>query len=674
MSREDSPTLFLWILGRSVPRAQRPYNGVSEFWLSWILSFASLQTTNSRFLPGAVKVSGSSSPRVRRYGIAICSNHKYAPFFNRRNREFLIVQRPWAVLAISLIAAGCCMQRTALLAQSTDDQDFASEAFAASSAVPLDSWVYPAFDRLNALGYSLTALEGMRPWTRLQCARLVAEAQRSLDTQADQANPEALRLAIMLAQEFSYEFELLHGSQNRSTGIASVYWRATQIAGPPLRDSYHFAQTISDDFGRPYGQGFNSIAGTQLHAEYGPFAIALRGEFQQSRSLFAYNSTALNAIAEIDSLPAQPLPAISGYDRMRPVEATVSMKLMGWQTTFGEQSQWWGQSRTNSLILSNNAEAPVVLLIQKDRPVQLPWIFAYLGKINNTFFVGELRGHHYVRGPYPTSILYGSAAKTLNPQPFIWGEHLDFKMSPNLEFGFEISCMWAGYGRPATIATWLHTFSFVGSAQKFDPGKRYGGFQFSYRLPGLRYVSIFTDSMANDEPTPIDYPTKSAMNPGIYIARLPRLHQIDARVEAVYTNIPNYADGVGAVYFNGHYADGYRNAGQLMGSWVGRAGTGISAQSTYWFSGVNKIDFSMRRQFNDRHMLGGGDLTDFSAHSLWRFRGPWQLEGSLTAERWRFPILQSSSRNNVTATFGVTYSPPYKSAKSSRTGTAWNSQ
>jgi len=128
------------------------------------------------------------------------------------------------------------------------------------------------------------------------------------------------------------------------------------------------------------------------------------------------------------------------------------------------------------------------------------------------------------------------------------------------------------------------------------------------------------------------------------------------------------------VYFNGHYADGYRNAGQLMGSWVGRAGTGISAQSTYWFSGVNKIDFSMRRQFNDRHMLGGGDLTDFSAHSLWRFRGPWQLEGSLTAERWRFPILQSSSRNNVTATFGVTYSPPYKSAKSSRTGTAWNSQ
>jgi len=524
--------------------------------------------------------------------------------------------------------------------------------------------VYPAFDRLNALGYSLSALQGMRPWTRLQCARLVEEAQQSLDSQADEADPDALRLVHRLAQEFAYEIELLHGLPNRSLGVASVYLRATQIAGPPLRDSFHFAQTISDDFGRPYGQGFNSISGTEVHAEYGPFAIALRGEFQQARSLFAYNSSALNAIANMDELPVQPLPGITALDRMRPVEATVSLKLLGWQATFGEQSQWWGQSRTNSLILSNNAEAPVVLLIQKDKPVQLPGPFAYLGKMNNTFFVGQLRGHHYVRGPYPSFVLEGSAAKALNPQPFIWGEQLDLRMSPNLELGFEISCVWAGYGRPATIGTWFHTFTFRGNAHAgLDPGKRYGGFHFSYRLPFLKDVTILTDAMADDEPTPINYPTRSAMNPGIYITRLPRLHQVDARVEAVYTNIPSYLNGVGVVYANQHYANGYRNAGQLIGSWVGRAGIGITAQSTYWFSGVNKIDVSMRRQFNDRHMIGGGDLTDFSAHSLWQLRGPWQLEGSLTAERWRFPILQSSPQNNVTATFGITFTPPFKAAK-----------
>lgn len=580
------------------------------------------------------------------------------------------MQRTRSILAVCLLAFFCWAKPSALLSQSPDDQESRGASFAASSTVPLDSWVYTAFDRLNAIGYSLSALEGMRPWTRLQCARLVEEAQRSLDSERDAADPEALKLVARLTQEFAYETAILDGFPNRSAGTASVYARATQIAGPPLRDAYHFAQTIPDDFGRPYGQGFNFISGTQLHAEYGPLAIAVRGEFQDARSLFPYNPAALSAIAAMDALfyangapVIQPLPAITSLDRMRPLEATVSLKLLGWQATFGEQSQWWGQSRTNSLVLSNNAEAPVVLLIQKDKPIQLPGPFAYLGKMNNTFFVGQLRGHHYVRGPYPDFVLEGSAAKTLNPQPFVWGEHLDLKMSPNLELGFEIACMWAGYGRPATVGTWLHTFSFHGNRQPLDPGKRYGGFHFSYRLPGLRTVSIFTDAMANDEPTPINYPTRSAMNPGIYIARFPRLHQVDARVEAVYTNIPDYADGVGSVYQNGHYANGYCNAGQLIGSWVGRAGIGIVAQSSYWFSGVNKVDFSMRRQFNDRHMIGGGDLTDFSAHSLWQLKGPWQLEGSVTAERWRFPILQSSPQNNVTASFGVTFTPPFKSAK-----------
>jgi hypothetical protein len=572
------------------------------------------------------------------------------------------LRRPRPCLTIAILAICCCVLPSVARAQ-YDDPDLESASFLASSAVPLDSWVYPALDRLTALGYSLSALQGMRPWTRLQCARLVLEAQQSLDSQADASDPEALSITDRLAEEFSYEIALLHGTANRAAGITSVYARATQISGPPLRDAFHFGQTVYNDFGRPYGQGFNFITGTQVHAEFGPFAVALRGEFQDSRALFAYNPTALTAIASMDELPVLPLPAISSLDRMRPVEATVSMKLLGWQATFGEQSQWWGQSRTNSLILSNNAEAPVVLLIQHDRPIELPWIFGYLGKINNTFFIGQLRGHHFVRGPYPAFVLYGSPTKMLNPQPFIWGEHLDLKMTPNLELGFEISCMWAGYLRPATFGTWLHTFSFTGSYQPLDPGKRYGGFQVAYHLPGIRDVTLYVDAMANDEPTPIIYATRSALNPGLYFAHMPRLRQLDMRLEGLYTNIPDYRDGVGAVYWNGHYANGYTNAGQLVGSWVGRAGIGLVAQSTYWFNKANKLDLSFRRQTNDRHMIGGGDITDFSAHTLWQLHGPLELEGSLTAERWRFPILEPGPQHNVTASFGLTFTPPYKSAK-----------
>lgn len=542
--------------------------------------------------------------------------------------------------------------------------------FAASNAVPLDSWVYPAFDRLTALGYTPDAMQGMRPWTRLQCARLVVEAQESTNADPDTTDAPVQKLVNRLALEFFYEIALLHGFPNRQAGVRDAYLRATQIAGPPLRDSYHFAQTIVDDFGRPYGQGFNGVSGTQLDAEFGPFAFVLRGEFQDSRALFSYNPAALSAIANMDGVNGQPfpllvLPGVSAFTRMRPVEVAVSLKLFGWQATFGEQSQWWGQERSNSLVLSNNAEAPVILRIQRDRPVQLSGPFAYLGKIDDTFFIGQLRGQHFVRGSYPAGFpLYGSPNMTLNPQPFIWGDQLDLKISPNLELGFEVTCLWAGYLRPATLGTWLHTFSFHGDFQPLDPGKRYGGFHFAYRLPGMRNVTIYTDALANDEPTPLLYETRSAIGPGIYFAELPRLHRMDARLESVYTNIPNYADGVGAVYSNAHYADGYRNAGQLMGSWVGRAGTALNAQTTWWLSGASEMDFAMRRQFNDRHMIGGGNLTDFSAHYRWQQQhGPWQAEAGLTTERWRFPVLESASQHVVTAIVGLVFTPLTKGSQ-----------
>src|ERR1700719_1679111 len=45
-----------------------------------------------------------------------------------------------------------------------------------SPYVPIDSWVYPAFQRLAAWGYLQTDMLGQRPWTRIECARLLEEA------------------------------------------------------------------------------------------------------------------------------------------------------------------------------------------------------------------------------------------------------------------------------------------------------------------------------------------------------------------------------------------------------------------------------------------------------------------------------------------------------------------
>jgi membrane-associated phospholipid phosphatase len=45
-----------------------------------------------------------------------------------------------------------------------------------SAYVPLESWVYPVIDRLAGLGYIHSNFDSERPFTRLECARLAAEA------------------------------------------------------------------------------------------------------------------------------------------------------------------------------------------------------------------------------------------------------------------------------------------------------------------------------------------------------------------------------------------------------------------------------------------------------------------------------------------------------------------
>ena len=96
----------------------------------------------------------------------------------------------------------------------------------ASTYVPLDSWVYPAMGRLVALGYIQSADLGMRPWTRMECARLLVEeaGNRSKKTTSKEASRE--KLYARSSSEFSDEIASLGGAPNLGIELDSVYTRA----------------------------------------------------------------------------------------------------------------------------------------------------------------------------------------------------------------------------------------------------------------------------------------------------------------------------------------------------------------------------------------------------------------------------------------------------------------
>src|SRR5271156_4767570 len=54
-----------------------------------------------------------------------------------------------------------------------------------STYVPMDSWIYPAMDRLHALGEVDIAYIGMRPWTRLSIVHMLEAGELKMSNTAD---------------------------------------------------------------------------------------------------------------------------------------------------------------------------------------------------------------------------------------------------------------------------------------------------------------------------------------------------------------------------------------------------------------------------------------------------------------------------------------------------------
>jgi len=527
-------------------------------------------------------------------------------------------------------------------------------AYKASDDVPLDSWIYDALDRLAAMGYLPTSTAIVRPWTRLECARLLAEAHDSLD-----ADPDAITAPLLAALdlEFAHETNVIDGvSPNLGAQIESTYDRFTEIGGTPLRDGFHFGQTLVDDFGRPYGKGANEITGISGRAEAGPLSVYLRGEYQYASPIPAYSLQTQQTIAAYDGLPFGWNLRAGTTSRVRTIEAYAALNVRNWQLSFGQQALWWGPDRTTSLILSNNSEAMPMLRIDRVKPIKMPGIFNLLGPIHLDAFLAREGGIHFL-GLGPTFTLFGSESQQLNPPPFIWAVAATIKPTQNFELGLGHTTIFAGFGRPLNFTTFIHSLSTTGNAQAIDPGKRVTEMNLSYHLPGLRKnVVVYTEGMAWDDPLQGKFVARYAFDPGLYFPRLPRIKNLDLRMEGAYTNLPKLQNQA-YFYSNAHYPQGYTNYGQIIGSWIGRQGSGGQASTTYWFSARNKATLSYRKVTADKSFLEGGNQSDFSGNVTWLLRPEIQFSALGQYERWNFPLLGAGAKSDFTSSFEIRFFP-----------------
>lgn len=623
---------------------------------------------------------------------------------NANHRKSLSARWPcaWLILGIMLACVPVLAAEPPEMAKdaaqvSSDASGSASPCEPAklgSPYIPVDSWVYPAMLRLYSLGYVDTVFLGLRPWTRASVMHMLENAGNLIqdsDGNGDPGAGQAREIYDAINRELHDDMEGPCGAHQGSTRIESAYSASRGITGTPLHDSFHLGSTIVNDYGRPFENGFNNYSGVSGYAAAGRFALYLRGEFQGAPSAAGYSAPLAEALSNVDltlyNVPSSTAPygptsvvyvqptipqgPIATATQGRFLEAYLSYQILDHVLSFGKQDQWLGPAQGASMAFSNNAQNFYTFEINRIEPLNIPLLSRLTGPFRYEFLVGALRGHTFMPDPAYEASPSSSVSNVTNPgDPWVHVEKVSFKPYKDLEFGFERTAMFGGEGhQPVNLHSFLRSFFSLtagNAAQKnsrSDPGARFGAFDFTWRLPFVsHWLTLYSDSEAHDDVSPIDAPRRAAVRPGLYLSQVPGLHRLDVRVEGVSTDPPTSRSRGGQfMYWEGIEKQGYTNQGQLFGDWIGREDKGGQAWITYHLSGNEWIQVSARHQKADKDFIAGGTtLNDFSVQVVKRIGQDFELNGNFTAERWKAPIYLPGEQTVTTTTIQLTWFPTRK--------------
>ena len=470
-----------------------------------------------------------------------------------------------------------------------------------SPFVPLDSWIYSTFERLAALRYVSSAIEGLKPWTRMECARLTEEAAESLQA-TDKPNAEAAGLVSRLQEEFGFESGLLSGGHNLTANVDSLYVRAVSISGLALTDGYHFGQTVAYDFGRPFERGTNGQAGGSFDASAGPLTIYVRAEYQHAPAAPAFSDGARSVIARADGVPLSEVQsgAVASSNQAQLLDAYAAVDVHNFQLAVGRQSLSWAPG-PDSMMSSDNIQPVTMIRLVNPEPFLLPGFLKHLCPVRMDNFFGRLDGHPYVSNP------------------FVYGQKINVKLFPFLELGFGRRTMIGGTGGdPFTVGNLIRSaFGVVNPRLNSVPGDNESEMDWTFYVPKVRnYIVLYGDAYAEDDILPIENPPRNPWHPGIFITRIPGIPRLDFHMEGVSTESSSALIGGGNSglynYYNYKYPDGNTNKGNLIGNTVGREGRAIQSWFTYWISPRNTLQFIYRHNSVSAEFIpGGGAWQDY---------------------------------------------------------------
>jgi hypothetical protein len=283
-------------------------------------------------------------------------------------------------------------------------------------------------------------------------------------------------------------------------------------------------------------------------------------------------------------------------------------------------------------------------------PFRLPGFLSHVGPIRIDQFFGRLVGHPYV------------------PRPFVYGQKINFKPFPFLEVGFGRRTMIGGAGgEPLNASNLLHSIFGIRSMRIADqgvPGDDESEIDWTIHVPKVRnYIVLYGDAYAEDTALPIMDPARNPWHPGLYITRIPGIHNLDFHIEGISTEQAGLFNNQGNRglfnYWNNGYPDGNTNGGNLIGNTVGRDGRTIQSWLTYWISPRNTLQFIYKHNTVSSDFIPqGGAWQDYGLRNEMYLQNGFYLKSEFQYENIsHYPMLFKGPQKNFTAVLEVGFSP-----------------
>jgi len=406
-------------------------------------------------------------------------------------------------------------------------------------------WTYDAIKRLALAGLTDRAVLNTKPMSRVEMARLVAQAIAKIT--GDDGGLAAERRDLedtlyRLLDEFQPELAALGVDAALRMGEPPGFFAVKPVDMLQGRTAYAKHDALLENHqGDSFREGFNGRIATFSRGQIGDFF-----------------SATLHPELRLDEQ------GING----RVLEGFAKLTLWNVELGGGRESLWWGPGFHGSMLFSNNARPFDLVKLGSAEPFTLPWIFSYLGPMKLTLLLGQLEEQRDF------------------PHTKLSGFRINFTPASFLEVGLGRVVQFNGDGRPSLRAIDYPRVIFgPGSDDVNSPLNTNSLFaiDFSLRLPNVaRWFPLFKDVEIYGELGWDDTCCEDIYVPllpggvvGLYTPNLFGSTGTELRIEYAATSKIQFTHSI--------YTSGYEFNGRPLAHFIGTRGDDFYIRLGRWF-------------------------------------------------------------------------------------------